>query len=183
MSEVTNEGPDNRLADDPACDDGEGFLERWSRRKTEATRTVDEPPAEPTDDVSATAAETHDATTTTTDESPVEPELPPLDSLDENSNYSAFLAPGVSSDLKRQALRQLFQSPKFNIRDGLDDYDLDFTSFEPLGDIITADMRHRMLRGLEKLAELDDAADDGTEEPLTDESADSEQDDDDAAPA
>ncbi|MCZ6732230.1 MAG: hypothetical protein O7B27_06725, partial [Gammaproteobacteria bacterium] len=36
------------------------------------------------------------------------------------------------------------------IRDGLDDYDEDFTVFEPLGDTITADMRHQMEREKEK---------------------------------
>jgi len=38
----------------------------------------------------------------------------------------------------------MFQAPSFNIRDGLDEYDEDYTSFEKLGDIVTADMRHQM---------------------------------------
>jgi hypothetical protein len=48
----------------------------------------------------------------------------------------------------------LFHSPQFNVRDGLDDYDLDFSKPEPLGDIITAEMRYRVERELERLAGL-----------------------------
>ena len=84
------------------------------------------------------------------------PELPPLESLDENSDYSAFLGKGVPPDLKQKALQKLFHSPKFNVRDGLDDYDWDFTNPEPLGDIITAEMRYRVERELERLAGLDE---------------------------
>ncbi len=61
----------------------------------------------------------------------------------------------------------------FNIRDGLDDYDEDFTFFEPLGDTITADMRHQMEREKEKerqrLAQLaDDESGEELKEPFDD---------------
>ena len=39
---------------------------------------------------------------------------------------------------------------------GLDDYDWDFTNPEPLGDIVTAEMRYRVERELERLAGLDE---------------------------
>ncbi|MBT8104152.1 MAG: DUF3306 domain-containing protein, partial [Woeseiaceae bacterium] len=84
------------------------------------------------------------------------PELPPIESLGEDSDYRAFLADNVPADLQRKALRKLFQSPKFNVRDGLDDYDLDFTSPEPLGDIVTAEMRHRLRQEFERMLALDD---------------------------
>jgi hypothetical protein len=80
---------------------------------------------------------------------PVEPprvELPDLDLLDQDSDYSAFLAPGVDLPLRRRALRKLFASPKFNVFDGLDTYRDDYTSFPALGDIVTADMRHHVER-------------------------------------
>ena len=41
------------------------------------------------------------------------------------------------------ALRKLFQTAKFNVRDGLDDYDEDFRDFAALGDILTVDMKHQ----------------------------------------
>ena len=64
--------------------------------------------------------------------------------LGEDDDYSGFMSPGVSEALRAKALRKLFMSSKFNVVDGLNDYDDDFTSFEALGDIITSDMRHRM---------------------------------------
>ncbi len=148
-----NEAPD---AGSPEVDtrEHEEFLTRWSRRKAlsregvELPEPVDEPADEPAD-------EPVDAS-----ESPTAaPELPPIESLGDDSDYSAFLASDVPADLQRKALRRLFQSPKFNVRDGLDDYDLDFSSPEPLGDIVTAEMRHRLRVEFERLAGLDD---DGT---------------------
>lgn len=144
----------------------ESFLSRWSQRKAEARKGVDLPEPEGNPDPVTDAAENpSDTTAPEPAERPADlpggpadatPELPPIESLDENSDYSAFLSSDVSADVQRKALRKLFQSPKFNVRDGLDDYDLDFTNPEPLGDIITAEMRHRMRVELEKLAGLDD---------------------------
>ncbi len=158
--------------DDRATDDAgerDGFLTRWSQRKAMARQGVDlpepeehaaMPPLADAPDVEAreeTAEETAAAAAGESLPTADEPtDLPPIDSLDEDSDYSPFLAAGVSPDVQREALRKLFHSPKFNLRDGLDDYDLDFTNPEPLGDIITAEMRHRMQIELERLARLDE---------------------------
>ena len=72
--------------------------------------------------------------------------LPSLDSLDEKSDFSMFLSPGVSAELRKRALRKLFHSPLLAHRDGLDDYDDDYRSFKPLGDTVTAHARHQMER-------------------------------------
>ncbi len=56
---------------------------------------------------------------------------------------SAASSPEVSEKLRKVALRKLFHGAAFNVRDGLCEYDEDYTSFEPLGDIVTADMRHQ----------------------------------------
>ena len=67
------------------------------------------------------------------------------------------------------ALRKLFHLPQFNFRDGLDDYAEDYTNFEPLGDIITADMRHRMERELKALKDrlqTETGGKDENEEPV-----------------
>jgi hypothetical protein len=63
-----------------------------------------------------------------------------------------FFSPEVSEQLRRVALRKLFHLPQFNIVDGLDDYDDDYTTFEALGEIVTADMRHQMELEQEQLA-------------------------------
>jgi hypothetical protein len=160
---------------DPATDEtaerDDDFLTRWSERKTMARQGVELPEpeedagvappvdSEPDDDAGEAAADGESAAA-----EPVE--LPPIESLDENSDYSPFLASGVSPDVRRDALRKLFHSPKFNVRDGLDDYDLDFTNPEPLGDIITAEMRHRMQVELERLAGLRDEEEEMPEEAV-----------------
>jgi hypothetical protein len=71
-------------------------------------------------------------------------DMEPVEELTEDSDFSKFMSPGVSDELRNLALRKMFHAPIFNIRDGLDEYDGDYTSFEKLGDIITADMRHQM---------------------------------------
>ncbi|XKF15719.1 DUF3306 domain-containing protein [Halomonas sp. BLK-85] len=52
--------------------------------------------------------------------------LPDPETLDAGSDFSAFMSPGVSSTLRRKALRQLWSTGDYNIRDGLNDYDQDF---------------------------------------------------------
>jgi hypothetical protein len=148
----------------------EEFLTRWSRRKALSREGVElpEPVDEPADDSESPSAdsasrieddrlvpaEREDAQAV---EAPAAaPELPSIESLGEDSDYSAFMNAEVPADLQRKALRKLFQSPKFNVRDGLDDYDLDFSSPEPLGDIVTAEMRRRLRVELERLAGLGD---------------------------
>ncbi len=64
--------------------------------------------------------------------------MPPLDSLGPESDYSGFMSPGVSDELRRLALRKLFRSPLYNITDGLDDYDDDFRSFAVLSEAFHA---------------------------------------------
>ncbi len=82
-------------------------------------------------------------------------DMPPLDSLHAESDFSPFFNSGVSKELRQQALRHLFRMPKFNIRDGLNDYDEDYTYFEPLGDTVTCDMKfHAARKERERLEKL-----------------------------
>ncbi len=160
-----------------AADDGESVLSRWSRRKAEARQAEAQPAA-----VEAGAADAAAAPAAVEDEKPVltDADMPDLDTLTEESDFSPFMSAGVSDELRNLALRKLFRAPVFNIRDGLDEYDDDFTQFEKLGDIVTADMKHRVemeqqkLR--EKLAEAEAAggqgADDGIETSGFDDDAD-----------
>lgn len=132
----------------PGTGTEEPFLERWSRRKRQAREGVDDEAGagEPV------AGEPPAPAAAAPGEPPAVTELPDLESLGEHSDYSAFMAPGVDESLRRQALRKLFRSPKFNVCDGLDDYCDDFTQWVPLGGVITADMRHHLERAA-KLAE------------------------------
>jgi hypothetical protein len=121
----------------------ESALSRWSRRKQEAEKTplvVEQAPVEVADGLVLPQ----------TDEVVQEPEvltdadMPDIDTLAEDSDFTGFMSPGVSDELRNLALRKLFHAPVFNIRDGLDEYDEDYTTFEKLGDIVTCDMKHQI---------------------------------------
>ena len=90
-------------------------------------------------------------------------DMPEIKTLTSTSDISDFFNEGVSASLRRAALRHIFSLPVYNIRDGLNDYDDDFTRFEPLGETITADMKWheaRKQRALEEEAarEAEEAA-------------------------
>ena len=154
----------------------DGFFRRWSSRKRRARRgeadeTVPAPPSEETKpdqvDESSGSAEPERVLT--------DEDMPAIESLTEDSDYSPFMSPGVSDSLRRLALRKMFLSSKYNFTDGLDDYADDFTKFAPLGNIVTADMRHQMemqaQRAKEKLEEEARAA---TDEAASGEEAEAE---------
>jgi len=118
----------------------ESFLSRWSERKLNRRNEKDET-------ASTSREEELSPSCKTSEQGKKErTELPSIESLDENSDYRAFITPDVSEELQRLALRKLFSSHRFNVRDGLDDYDEDYRSFESLGKTITAEMRHQMER-------------------------------------
>ena len=139
-------------------DNKESALSRWSRRKLEADQLA--PMVEEsvsmdieTDlnavDQAAAEAETKPVLT--------DADMPDIESLDENSDFSGFMSMGVSDELRNLALRKLFKAPVFNIRDGLDEYDEDYTYFEKLGDIVTCDMKHQIEMQEKKLREAQEA--------------------------
>ncbi len=133
---------------------GEPFLARFHRRKLEARGTAatasDEDAAARSDrsqtqDCAAAAGNDLPLAPDATGAEPTPPsdvDMPPLESLTADSDYSGFLSPRVSEGLRRAALRRLFHGAEFNVVDGLDEYADDFTRFETLGEIVTADMRH-----------------------------------------
>jgi hypothetical protein len=120
------------------------FLARWSRRKA-STRVQEETErvaAKLTDETSEPPAPKAMAEKTDAD-------MPPVESLDADSDYAQFLSHKVSERLRRAALRKLFHLPRYNVMDGLDTYIADYRHYAPLGDIVTADMRHEMERQAE----------------------------------
>jgi len=66
--------------------------------------------------------------------------LPPVESLTIDSDFSAFLQPKVDEALRRQALKQLFRDPRFNVMDGLDTYVGDYTQPDPIAPEIVREM-------------------------------------------
>lgn len=119
------------MADDPRTP-ATPFLRRWSQRKLAAARETDTavPDTRPLA-VPPAAASTVPAAPMPALAAAV-PELPPVDSLSFDSDFTAFLAEGVDPAVKRAALKKLFADPRFNVMDGLDVYIDDYTKFEPI---------------------------------------------------
>lgn len=145
----------------------ENLLSRWSRRKLQSDeQTLQEdihielqqgaPGGAPGADL--TSSIPHNAELAEPEPLLTDADMPDIESLHEDSDFSGFMSPGVSDELRNLALRKLFNAPSFNIRDGLDEYDEDYTSFEKLGDIITCDMKHQMeMEAKKKLREQQEA--------------------------
>jgi len=161
------------------ADDNEGRLTRWSRRKHQERQTRRRGGAAPTavasvdpaampvpgdGDPGSQAVAVPAGGAGTPDEEALDEEaarnLPPVESLNKDSDYTPFLNTGVPEKLARAALRKMWSSdPAFNIRDGLDDYDEDFTIIEAIKDAL----KDKISKGADK------AADDGKgEEPAED---------------
>ncbi len=121
-------------------EDKQGFLKRWSRLKREEAERkpaealiadvppAEETPAEVTGELTETGAPAETGITTEPDE-PFDPaDLPDIDSLDKDSDFTGFLKDGVPTQLRHMALQKLFRSdPTLAVLDGLNDYDEDFT--------------------------------------------------------
>jgi len=113
-------------------DDRRSFISRWSRRKR-ATKEEDESPSTadrqppPSEAVAAAPAEPGGPAGDTAGDAIAD--LPDVETLDESSDFTAFLREGVPDGLRRQALRRLWRlNPVFANVDGLNDYDEDFTN-------------------------------------------------------
>lgn len=126
--------------------EADGFLSRWSRRKALARegQPLPEPPA-PTpvapalapSPASALPAE-HEPLPEPEAAAPATPPAPPAPTLAEaaqltpQSDFTRFIAQGVSPEVKNAALRKLFADPHFNVMDGLDTYIEDYGRPDPL---------------------------------------------------
>jgi len=135
----------------------ESFAARWSRRKHETVSLNDAPDSE------IETVDKHSAPDSSNTEESVESkretlnkltdeDMPDIDTLDENSDFSMFMSSGVSEALRKIALQKLFHGKSYNLRDGLDEYDGDYSYFEKLDkNVITCDMKHRLEIEAEKL--------------------------------
>lgn len=112
-------------------------LERWSRLKrnveTEEASAIDDLPADPEaalhDEAGQPEAENeHPLTPPAQAPEPgsLDHTLPDPETLQAGSDFSAYMVPGVSGALRRQALKRLWATGNYNVRDGLDDYDADY---------------------------------------------------------
>ena len=128
----------------------EGFASRWSRRKQEVAQDADTAVAVEEEiiiDEATLAEQKLEKLNALTDE-----DMPDIETLNEDSDFSGFMSTGVSEALRKMALQKLFHGKSYNVRDGLDEYDGDYTSFEKLDpSVITCDMKHLIEVETEKL--------------------------------
>ncbi len=152
-SDAGGSGTAGKPGDKPGDKPDSYFLQRWSQRKTASRKgeTDLDPlsastPADRPIEEAATAAEADPRSELT------DADMPPIESLDKDSDFSVFMSPKVSDQLRTQALRKLFHLPVFNITDGLNDYDEDYTQFAGLGGVVTHEMKRLLKRELEAKA-------------------------------
>jgi len=143
----------------------EGFLRRWSRRKTE-TRLGLEPAPETQAEAPAPAAASVVVPAAVADAAPVAafapppagavqprpatgaeatPRLPTMDDvaqLTPDSDFSAFVARGVDGAVRRSALKKLFADPHFNVMDRLDMYMDDYNKPSPMPEGMLDALKH-----------------------------------------
>ena len=135
--------------------DDEGFLSRWSRRKTQRRAGVALPEESLGDPLGAPV---RDLPSDSARAPAADPKLPPIDTplpaapptavtaapaepaptladvarLTPTSDFSRFVAAGVDPSVQHAALKTLFSDPHFNVMDGLDVYIDDYNTPNPI---------------------------------------------------
>lgn len=141
-----------------------GFLSRWSRRKAAVQHGLDVEPEAPLVDAGTQVGEVDSTERGPTDaDERIDPrtgkrfaeltdaDMPPLESLDEHSDLSMFMAQKVSPALRTKALGKVFRSAKYNKVCQMCEYAGDYTQFQPLGDLLTHDMKAAIVREADRL--------------------------------
>lgn len=123
----------------------ENFVSRWSRLKRQG-ETDPQPASSSVEPLPAAAG-------------PVEVELPPVESLTMDSDFSVFMRPEVDESLRRTALRKLLRDPHFNAMDGLDVYIDDYGKPDPIPAAMLSQLAvvKRMLQNSGEVDGKDDA--------------------------
>ncbi len=138
----------------------EHFLRRWSRLRQGDRPPKEQPVAEPTGE--SASPESTKASPEAGGAEGTPAELPDIESLDKDSDFTVFLKDGVPERLRGLALRKLWRShPAFAVIDGLDDYDDDYTLLFPKAVAKTVKTAYQVAKGA---AQDDEAAADAEAE-------------------
>jgi len=130
--------------------DAEGFVKRWSRRKSaarEQARAAEREPARETEPQGADAAPAPaaqgpappaEAPGRRDPEAPVDLDsLPDIESLTYESDYTVFMRKGVPAELRKRALERLWRSdPVLANLDGLVEYGEDYTKIGTVKSVV-----------------------------------------------
>ena len=142
-----------------------GFLNRWSKKKL-----GDEPevlpselsegqlPAQPKKSADAPTQDSKglkDAETTAplAKTSEAMPTLEDVLKLTHDSDFSAYVKPGIDPEVQKAAMQKLFSDPRYNIMDGLDIYIDDYSKADPIPLEMLKSMNQSKMLGLFKTAE------------------------------
>ena len=129
--------------------DAEGPLRRWARRRREVAREergaaearrggAPDERADISDPVDEASRPAEAEEKVLTDE-----DMPPLESLDESSDYSGFLSRGLARDCGGVRCASCSRAPCSTCPTGSTTTTTTSRRFAALGDIVTADMRHQ----------------------------------------
>ncbi|NOI72207.1 DUF3306 domain-containing protein [Vibrio owensii] len=127
------------------------FFSRWSKRKLEEA-TTEPTDAKVVDSVESTEPETaqaHEELSTeaqalATEAAATETESQQTSSETtepEEMSVAQLLVSEASESVKKAALRKMFLSEEFNVRDGLDDYDDDYSNLKSLSEGVAETLR------------------------------------------
>ncbi len=135
------------------------FISRWSKRKLEETATEllkpeQSQPEKETQQVAHTAHDEVDSLDTA-EETGQESQTEALESQgiedaveasndqakSEPTSIATLLASEAERSVKKAALRKLFLSDEYNVRDGLDDYDDDYSNLKTLSQSVAETLR------------------------------------------
>ena len=160
--------------------DEEGFVRRWSRRKSAAREQARALEEEPADEPKAEGADAAPVPTAQGSAPPAEEpgrrdsepavdldSLPDLETLTYESDYTAFMRKGVPAELRKQALRRLWRShPTLANLDGLLEYGEDYTKIGTVKSVVRT--AYQVGRGMfhdREIEPADQAAQDASAAP------------------
>ena len=143
-----------------------GFLNRWSKRKagieTDESSDLKKQPNVSSSTISERAEvsslpKINSDGVSSTDETPKEalPTLEDVLKLTKDSDYSAYVKPGIDPAVQQAAMQKLFSDPHYNIMDGLDIYIDDYSKPDPIPLEMLKQLNQSQLLGLFKTSDED----------------------------
>ncbi|MEZ8142182.1 hypothetical protein A1OQ_07030 [Enterovibrio norvegicus FF-162] len=84
---------------------------------------------------------------------PQAPDMEDVARLKQGDSAASFLAKGVSAEIKKAALRKLFHTDAYNVLDGMNDYDLDYSNKASLSAEVAASLRQWTKEKIEDVQE------------------------------
>ncbi|MCG9552449.1 DUF3306 domain-containing protein [Vibrio sp. Isolate31] len=132
------------------------FFSRWSQRKLDESTDKALEAEQPLEETSVTSSESALQIRTSAEElapdDPASTELTealedaadtegPASEATEELSMAQLLVSEASESVKKAALRKLFLSEEFNVRDGLDDYDDDYSNLKSLSEGVAESLR------------------------------------------